>query len=159
MAQWQAPFQKALASVTVPVTRTAKNKTEHKQTNKRHKNETQNKIKNVNSLCISRFGFILAKEEKFERRTKASKKIVETSVFLVVLASCDSRASLARLKRNEIKQQQLCTIIHRTCLYIFLPSLHFCDTQNFIIVSFMQDVNQIQRSPPTFSLLSPDTIP
>ena len=113
-----------------------KKKNKHKQTNKKHRNETQNKIKNVNSLSISRCGFILAKREKCERGTKANKRLVEASIFFLALASRVSCASLAWVKGTEKsriprtqKQQQLCTLIQRTPLYIFLPSLHFCDTE------------------------------
>ena len=100
LAQWQTPSQKALASVTAPVMRTAK-KSKHKQTNKKHRKETQNKIKNVNSLCISRFGFIYAKREKCERRTKTSKKLVKSFNFFPSLRSRVSRASLAWVKGTE----------------------------------------------------------
>lgn len=86
--------QKALASVTAPVMRTAK-KSKHKQTNKKHRKETQNKIKNVSSLCISCFGFIYVKPEKCQRRTKASKKLVKSFNFF------PSRASLAWVKGTE----------------------------------------------------------
>ena len=100
LAQWQTLSQKALASVTAPVMRTAK-KSKHKQTNKKHRKETQNKIKNVNSPCNSRFGFIYAKRERCERRTKASKKLVKSFNFFPSLASRVSRASLAWVKGTE----------------------------------------------------------
>ena len=100
LAQWQTSSQKALASVTAPVMRTAK-KSKHKQTNKKHRKETQNKIKNVSSLCISCFGFIYVKPEKCQRRTKPSKKLVKSFNFFPSLASRVSRASLAWVKGTE----------------------------------------------------------
>ena len=120
LAQWQTPSQKALASVTALVMRTAK-KSKHKQTNKKHRKETQNKIKNGNSLCISCFGFIYAKREKCERLTKASQKVVEASIFFLALASPVSRL----VKRNGKESNPTDIKTTTTMLFNTVHFVHF----------------------------------
>ena len=117
LAQWQAPSQKALALVTAPVKRTAKKKSKRKQTNKKHRKETQNKIKNVNSLCISRFGFILAKREKYVRETHEGEQKISRSVNFFPCPRLTRLPRFSRLGKRNGKESNPTDTRTTTTLY------------------------------------------